>query len=236
MAAGHGGRAGPDPGRGPGDAHSVLRRCRGRVRIALSAAIEKVRRATDGGPSSAAWAAAGRCRRAARRCRRSTSERGVDSPCAAACSACSDYRSCVENDAKALALGEGMAGCGPGSPATTSPWWCPPVSGAASSSTAGCSTAPRAMPATSGTWWSSPTVGRARAVAAAVSKPRRPVCPSSRSPVVRLRRRNGNPSPHRYLGRPGGGLGGQSARSGVGRGGGIGGARLRRTVLHCRPG
>ena len=48
----------------------------------------------------------------------------------------------VDNDAKALALGEGWRGRGASASATSSPWSCRPASAAASCSTAACSTAP----------------------------------------------------------------------------------------------
>ena len=59
-------------------------------------------------------------------------------PAARRRSAC---RCFVDNDAKALALGEGWIGAAVGRAATTSPWSCRPASAAASCSTAGCSTA-----------------------------------------------------------------------------------------------
>ena len=57
----------------------------------------------------------------------------------------------VDNDAKALALGEGWVGRGRAATATSSRWSCRPGSAAASCSTAGCSTAPPATPGTSAT-------------------------------------------------------------------------------------
>ncbi len=56
----------------------------------------------------------------------------------------------VDNDAKALALGEGWIGAAAGS-ATSSPWSCPRGSAAGSCSMAASSTAPTATPGTSAT-------------------------------------------------------------------------------------
>ena len=92
------------------------------------------------------------------RCRRSTSRPGAASLCALAWPTRSGLPVVVDNDAKALALGEGWLGR-PGAWTTTWPWWCRPGSVAASCSTVGCSTAPTGTPATSATWWSSPTAG-----------------------------------------------------------------------------
>ena len=71
----------------------------------------------------------------------------------------------VDNDAKALALAEGWKGAAAGVRQLPRPWWCRPASGAASCSTAGCSTGPGATPATSATSSSFPAGGAAPAAA-----------------------------------------------------------------------
>ena len=79
----------------------------------------------------------------------------------------------VDNDAKALALGEGWRGAAAGVRRLHRRWSFPPASAAASCSTAGCSTAPAATPATSATSSSSPTAGRASAAGGAAWRRRR---------------------------------------------------------------
>ncbi len=131
----------------------------------------------------------------------------------------------------------GLVRRGPGRARTSWPWSSARASAAASCSTAGCSTAPTATPGTWATSSSSPTVAGARAGAAAASRPRRPVSPSRRSP--------GRPPADAPL--DGAGADGPARRS---RGGrrlraagprprrrrGLGGARLRRGLLHGGPG
>ena len=138
----------------------------------------------------------------------------------------------VDNDAKALALGEGWLGAAAGRARLRRRWWCRPASAAASWSTAGCSTAPSATPATSATSSSSPTAGRAlrrarlprgrgvghgdrRDHRAAARPRRRPRCVERTGLLVGRAR----------------GVGGQPARPAARRRRRLGGARLRRAVL-----
>ncbi len=117
--------------------------------------------------------------------------------CGAGCSRCSGYRSSSTTTPRRwLWAKDGWGRLG--ASRTMSPWWCPPGSGEASWSTAGCSTAPTGMPDTSVTWWSSRTGDVVRVGVGAVSRPRRRVFRSRRRPGVRpsvastaIRRRTG---------------------------------------------
>ena len=82
------------------------------------------------GAACAASGAAARWRRAARRCRRSTSRRGAPSRCGPASPSAVGLPVHVDNDAKALALGEGWLGAAAGAATTTWPWSCRPGSAA----------------------------------------------------------------------------------------------------------
>ena len=110
--------------------------------------------------------------RAANTSRRSTSPRGAAFPLRGRLAAHTGLPVFVDNDAKALALGEGWIGAAAGRRDYIG-WSCRPASAAASCSTAACSTARTATPATSATSSSSPTATSAGAVRAAASKPKR---------------------------------------------------------------
>ena len=100
----------------------------------------------------------------------------------------------------------------PGAWTTTSPWWCPPGSAAASCSTVGCSTGQYGNAGHIGHVVVEPdgrgcVCGGRGCLEAEASG-----CPSPLSPAApAAEARRGTP-PHRDAGRPGGGLGGQPAR------------------------
>ena len=143
----------------------------------------------------------------------------------------------VDNDAKALALGEGWRGAAARRAPTTSPWWCRPASAAASCSTAACSTGRRQRRP------HRPRDRRARrppvraAGPAAASRRRRRAPPSPPSPAGPAA--EAGPEVVARTGRlvgPGGGVGRQPARPAAGRRRRLGRPRLRRAVLRRRPG
>ncbi len=145
------------------------------------------RSSTGSGPtgrrhrSSAVSVAADRCWPMGRLFPRSTSGRGEGSPCATDCRLRSGCRCRWTTTPKPWRLPRD--GWEPlGGWTTISPWWCPPVSAAGSSSTIDYWTASTGMPGISDTWWSSRTAEPVRAEDAVASRPRRQGCPSPPPP------------------------------------------------------
>ena len=143
----------------------------------------------------------------------------------------------VDNDAKALALGEGWLGAARGRADYLAMVVSTGVGGGHRGRRPPARRAAAERRATSVTWSSSPKVGGACAGAGAVSRPRRPGgrsrpmtgLPAAEAPEG-IRRRTGT-----MVG-PGRGVGGQPARPRAGGGGRLGGPRLRCRVLRRRPG